>query len=179
MDGDKRGGLAAEIGQGTTPIKVKKFSHFVYEVANVERSVKFWTEVMGFEVTESNEMGIVFLRYGSDHHGIGLIETDAAKSRDPASKPKVQHLALEVENTDVLLAAREFLTHKGVPIVFEGRKGAGGNFGVNFLDPDGNQFEITCDMDQIPADGRVRPSSQWIRAKSLEEAIAKPLPKKW
>lgn len=179
MDGDKRGGLAGEIAQGTTPIKVKKFSHFVYEVANVERSVKFWTEIMGFEITESNEMGIVFLHYGSDHHGIGLIETDAAKNRDPASKPKVQHLALEVDNTDVLLAAREFLKSKGVPIVFEGRKGAGGNFGVNFLDPDGNQFEITCDMDQIPADGRVRPSSQWIRAKTLEDAIAKPLPKKW
>src|SRR5579872_7063653 len=100
MDGDKRAGLAPETGQGTTPIKVKKFSHFVYEVADVARSVKFWTEVMGFQVTESNEIGITFLRYGSDHHGIGLIETDAAKNRDPASKPKVQHLALEVENTD-------------------------------------------------------------------------------
>lgn len=179
MDGDKRGGLTPETEQGTTPIKVKKFSHFVYEVANVERSVKFWTEIMGFQVTENNEIGITFLRYGSDHHGIGLIETEAAKKRDIETMPKVQHLALEVENTDVLLAAREFLKRKGVPIVFEGRKGAGGNYGVNFTDPDGYQFEITCDMDQIGADGRVRPRSQWIRAKTLEDAIAKPLPKKW
>lgn len=179
MDGDKRGGLTAETTSGTTPIKVKKFSHFVYEVANVERSVKFWTEVMGFQITESNEIGITFLRYGSDHHGIGLMETEAAKKRSIETMPKVQHLALEVESTDVLLAARDFLKRKGVPIVFEGRKGAGGNYGINFLDPDGNQFEITCDMDQIGADGRVRPSSQWIRAKTLEDAIAKPLPKKW
>ncbi|HEY3919547.1 MAG TPA: VOC family protein [Stellaceae bacterium] len=179
MDGDKRGGLSPETSQGATPIKVKKFSHFVYEVADVARSVKFWTEVMGFQVTESNEIGITFLRYGSDHHGIGLIETEAAKKRGIETMPKVQHLALEVENTDVLLAARDFLKRNGVKIVFEGRKGAGGNYGINFLDPDGNQFEITCDMDQIGADGRARPSSQWIRAKTLEDAIAKPLPKSW
>ena len=110
---------------------------------------------------------------------IGLVETEAAKKRSIETMPKVQHLALEVENTDVLLAARDFLQRKGVPIVFEGRKGAGGNFGINFLDPDGNQFEITCNMDQIGDDGRARPSSQWIRAKTLEDAIAKPLPKKW
>lgn len=93
MDGDKRGGLTPETEQGTTPIKVKKFSHFVYEVADVGRSVKFWTEIMGFQVTESNEIGITFLRYGSDHHGIGLIETEAAKKRGIETMPKVQHLA--------------------------------------------------------------------------------------
>jgi hypothetical protein len=33
-------------------------------------------------------------------------------------------------------------------------------------------------MDQLGASG-VRPSRQWQRAKTLEEAIAKPLPKSW
>ena len=65
-----------------------------------------------------------------------------------------------------------------MPIVFEGRKGAGSNYGLNFLDPDGNQFELYCDIDQLGASG-VRPSTQWQRAKTLEEAIAKPLPKTW
>ena len=56
MDGDKLGGRsAAAVYQGKTPVKVKKMGHFVYEVADLDRSVKFWTEVMGFEVTESNE----------------------------------------------------------------------------------------------------------------------------
>lgn len=178
MDGDKRGGLSAETGQqGKTPVKVKKIGHFVYEVADIERSVKFWTEVMGFEVTESNELGIVFLHYGADHHGIGLIATDA-KRKGELRASKLQHLALEVENVEALLAARDYLKRNNVKIVFEGRKGAGSNYGLNFLDPDGNQFELYCDMDQLGAAG-VRPSKQWQRAKTLEEAIAKPLPKSW
>ena len=178
MDGDKRGGLGPETSdRGKTPVKVKKIGHFVYEVSDVERSVKFWTEIMGFEVTERNELGIVFLHYGVDHHGIGLIATDA-KRRGELPVSKLQHLALEVENVEALLAAREYLTRNNVPIVFEGRKGAGSNYGLNFLDPDGNQFELYCEMDQLGASG-ARPSSQWRRAKTLEEAIAKPLSKTW
>jgi catechol 2,3-dioxygenase-like lactoylglutathione lyase family enzyme len=178
MDGDTRGGPSPQIYQGKTPVKVKKIGHFVYEVSDIERSVRFWTEVMGFEVTESNELGIVFLHYGSDHHGIGLIATDA-KRRGELPASKLQHLALEVENVEALLAARDYLKRNNVPIVFEGRKGAGSNYGLNFLDPDGNQFELYCDIDQIDASGRIRPSAQWRRAKTLEDAIAKPLPKTW
>ena len=89
-----------------------------------------------------------------------------------SSKPYV------IENVETLLAAREYLKRNNVKIVFEGRKGAGSNYGLNFLDPDGNQFELYCEMDQLGASG-VRPSTQWQRAKTLEEAIAKPLPKSW
>ena len=63
--------------------------------------------------------------------------------------------------------------HKGM------RKGAGCNFAINFLDPDGHQFEIYCDMDQVDASGRLRPQSQYIRVNSLDEAIARPVPKAW
>jgi hypothetical protein len=34
---------------GSSPIKVNKLGHFVYEVSDIERTVKFWKEVMGFE----------------------------------------------------------------------------------------------------------------------------------
>jgi catechol 2,3-dioxygenase-like lactoylglutathione lyase family enzyme len=177
MDGEQRGTVRRESDSGASPIKVKKMGHFVYEVADVARSVKFWTEVMGFQVTESNEIGITFLRYGTDHHGIGLLPREAGASA--ARPPKYQHLAFEVENVDALIAARDYLQRNGVPVVAEGRKGAGSNIGVNFLDPDGNQFELYCDMDQVGESGRIRPRSQWIRADTLEEAIAKPLAKTW
>ena len=178
MDGDKHGGLNSQTYQGITPIKVRKIGHFVYEVADAARSRRFWTEVMGFQETETNEIGITFLRYGADHHGIGLIQSDA-KRRGAAAPSQVQHLALEVENVEALLAARDYLLRNNVPIVFEGRKGAGSNYGINFLDPDGNQFELYCDMDQIDVSGRIRPRSQWVRAKTLDEAIAKPVTKTW
>ncbi len=162
-----------------TPIKVKKLGHLVYEVSDVARSTKFWTEVMGFKVSDTNEYGMVFLRTNADHHGIGL-KPGKAKSRPEARAGlAIEHIALEVENVEALFAARAHLRAHGVPIVWEGRKGAGCNYGVTFLDPDGYQFELYCNMDQIDASGRTRPASQFIRADSLEEAVAKPVPERW
>ena len=177
MDGEQRGGAQRESSGGISPIKVKKLGHFVYEVEDVARSIKFWTEVMGFQVTESNEIGLTFLRYGSDHHGIGLMPRGAGEGG--ARLTRYQHLAFEVENVETLIAARDYLRRNGVPILAEGRKGAGSNLGVNFLDPDGNHFELYCDMDQIGESGRIRPRSQWIRADTLEDALAKPVAKTW
>ena len=45
------------------------------------------------------------------------------------------------------------------------------------MDPDGYLFEIYCDMDQVGADGRTRPPEQFDRVSSLEDAVARPLPK--
>lgn len=49
-----------------TPIKVKKIGHVVFNVSDVERSTRFWTEIMGFKVSDVNERGMVFLRNALD-----------------------------------------------------------------------------------------------------------------
>lgn len=54
--------------QDKTPVGVKKLGHVVFHVSDIERSTRFWTEIMGFEVSDRNERGMVFLRSGSDHH---------------------------------------------------------------------------------------------------------------
>jgi catechol-2,3-dioxygenase len=166
--------------EGTSPIKVNKLGHFVYEVSDVERTVKFWTEVMGFKETDRNEHGMVFFRCGKDHHAIGLKPAPKKQpKRDLKAGLQMEHLAMEVDNVDVLVRAKEYFTKNNIPIVFEGRKGAGCNISINFLDPDGFEFEIYCEMDQIGEDGRLRPSSLFKRRNPLEEAIKDPVPKKW
>ncbi len=171
--------LHPEEYKGTSPIKVKKLGHLIYEVTDVERTVKFWTEMMGFEETERNEHGMVFFRCGADHHSIGLKPAKASRRPNSEQNIKVEHLAFEVENVDVLLKARDFMRENNIPITFEGRKGAGCNIGINFLDPDGYEFEIYCQMDQIDETGRLRPAEQFKRAKGLEEAIANPVQETW
>ena len=165
--------------QGTSPIKVNKLGHFVYEVSDVERTVKFWTEVMGFEETDRNEIGMVFFRCGADHHAIGLTPGKADRLPEAGAALKMQHLALEVDNADVLFKARDYLKANGIPVVFEGRKGAGGNLALHFNDPDGYEFELYCGMDQIGDSGRLRPEEQFHRVKTLEEVVANPLPTSW
>jgi len=167
--------------KGVSPIKAKKLGHFVYEVSDVERTAKFWTEVMGFIETDRNKKGMVFFRCAADHHAIGLRPMKKGKkpARDIAGSLQVEHLAFEVENTEVLKQAKAYLIDNGIPIVFEGRKGAGCNISINFLDPDGYEFEIYCDMDQIGEDGRVRPASLFKPKNPLEEAITDPVTKEW
>lgn len=166
---------------GTSPIKVNKLGHFVYEVTDVERTVKFWTEVMGFIETDRNAKGMVFFRCGADHHAIGLKPMAPGKKpqRDMKGSLQMEHLAFEVDNIEALLKAKAYLHANNIPIVFEGRKGAGCNISINFLDPDGYEFEVYCEMDQIGPDGKLRPESQFKPRNPLEEAIKDPVQKKW
>ena len=88
----------------------------------------------------------------------------------------LNHLAFEVPSMDDLFRIRDWLREHNVAIIFEGRKGPGGNPGVEFLDPDGYTIELYAGMEQIGWDGKSRPSKFWRRAKSLEEAVANPPP---
>jgi len=160
----------------TTPIKVAKLAHLVYEVSDIERTTRFWTEIMGFHISDRNEKGMVFLRHGSDHHSIGLVQVSGRVRPAEGEHLRVSHLAMEVASVEILLEARAFLKQRNVPITFEGRKGPGGNIGLEFEDPDGYGFEIYAGMDQLEADGKSRPQSEWIRVRSIEEALEKPLP---
>jgi len=160
-----------------TPIKSHKVSHVILNVADTERSVKFYTEILGFKVSDRNEFGMVFLRNGTDHHTVGFAPAPEG-AVFPSAKEYVtlNHMALEVDSIEDLIKAREFLKEQGIPIHFEGRRGAGCNVGIEFKDPDGYSIELTCQMDQIPWDGEARPHDQHRRASSLEEAAANPLP---
>lgn len=174
------GGDAGGSGTARTPIQVRKIGHVVYEVSDIERSTRFWTDILGFRVSDRNELGMVFLRCAADHHSLALKPSPGrTRPADDTAGLQVNHFAMEVPSLDNLFAAREFLRKSGVPIVFEGRRGPGCNPGVEFLDPDGYMIEIYCGMDQIGEDGRSRPAEQFRRASSLEEAVANPLPERW
>jgi catechol 2,3-dioxygenase-like lactoylglutathione lyase family enzyme len=158
-----------------TPIRTRKVSHVLLHVSDVERSVKFYTEILGFKESDRNHLGMVFLRNGTDHHTFGLVP--GPKDATVAPKDKYltfHHMALEVASVDELFKAREFLTQQGIEFVFEGRRGAGCNVSLEFHDPDGYMIELTCDMEQIGWNQSARPHSMHRPAKSLEEAVANP-----
>ena len=163
----------------TTPINVRKLGHLVYEVSDIERTTQFWTDILGFKVSDRNEFGMVFLRCAGDHHSIALVPSKKRERPPAGAGLQFHHLAMEVDNLDVLFRARDFLQARGIPIYFEGRRGPGGNIGVEFMDPDGYVFEIYAGMDQVGADGHTRPATQFNRVSSLEDAVAKPLPEHW
>lgn len=157
------------------PFALRKLGHVVLNVTDIEASVRFYTEVLGLRVTDRypDTMvpgGMVFLCISTDHHGIALV--GGASKLDKSS---LNHFAFEVGSPDEVFRARAWLKKHDVPIHFEGRRRAGCQIAVEFTDPDGNNLEIYWGIDQVGTDGRVRPSSEWRQALTLEDAVANPV----
>jgi catechol 2,3-dioxygenase len=158
------------------PFSIGKIGHVVLNVQDVERSARFYTEVLGFQISDvyPEEMvpgGMVFLRCNPDHHGIALV----GSADMPADNIELNHLAFEVASLDDVFRARDHLCRLGVEIDFEGRRRAGCQLAVEFRDPDNHRLEIYWGIDQIGSDGYVRPFAEWKGARSLEDAVTDPV----
>jgi len=155
------------------PFRVTKIGHVVLMSTDLERSVRFYTGMLGFKVSdvypETMMKGrMVFMRCNADHHGVALV--GAAPGASP--QHELHHMAFEVATLDEVFAAREWLRKNNVKIEFEGRRRAGCQVAVEFRDPDGHGLEIFWGLDQVGADGKVRAPEEWRECFTLEEAVA-------
>lgn len=155
--------------------QLRKIGHVVLNVTDLAASERFYTEILGLQVSDRYPPtmvpgGMLFMRVDTDHHGVALVG-----GATPGDKTTLNHFAFEVGSPDEVFRARTWLRKHGVPIVFEGRRRAGCQLAVEFRDPDGNNLEIYWGIDQIGTEGTVRPASEWRQALTLEEAIANPV----
>jgi catechol 2,3-dioxygenase len=155
------------------PFAIRKLGHVVINVADLEKSKRFYTEVLGFQTSDiygARMMpgGMVFLRCNGDHHCLALIG-----GAPPAGEAKrtLHHMAFELATLDEVFRARDHLEKHGATIVYQGRRRAGCQVSVEFLDPDGHHVELYWGLDQIGTDGRVRPAEEWRQTATLEDAV--------
>ena len=158
------------------PFQLGKIGHVALYVADVSRSTKFYTDMLGFEVSDAYEDGMMpggaaFLRCNPDHHGIALFK---ATEQNPVGAG-LHHMAFEVPTLDDVVRARAHLRAHDVPVDFDGRRRAGVQIAVEFRDPDGHRLEIYWGIDQIAPGEQARPADEWKGALSLEAAIADPV----
>lgn len=159
------------------PFSVTKLGHVVVRVSDLARSTGFYTQVLGFRVSDvyPEDMmpgGMVFLRCNGDHHCLALVGTPP----EEVERGGLHHFAFEVPTLDDVFRARAHLRRHGATIDFEGRRRAGCQVAVEFRDPDGHRLELYWGVDQVGSDGRSRPAAEWDSRRTLEEAVAHPPP---
>lgn len=156
------------------PFKVQKLGHAVVYVADLDRARRFYTDVLGFKVSDAYPEGMmpggmVFLRCNGDHHCLALV--GGRDAGDKAGPKSLHHLAFELATLDEVFRARDHLKAHGATLVYEGRRRAGCQISVEFLDPDGHHLELYWGVDQIGSDDRARSAEEWRQTMTLEDAV--------
>lgn len=117
-------------------MKVQGFNHLTLKVNRLDRSISFYTEILGMNLRHRGNTD-AYLEWGSawicllEKPNYGMIEEE---------RVGVDHVAFSIDEFGFHDAVHKLQGHK-VPIV-RGPIERGGGWAVNFLDPDGIQFEL-------------------------------------
>ena len=124
----------------TTPgLGLKRLQHIVLWVSNVERSTRFYCDVLGFEVRHRYP-NAVFLAIpgGGDDHNLGLFQQPGLRPPDEGVA-RMYHAAWEVAELTDLARARQRLIETRALV---GQSDHGVSLSLYAKDPDGLEFEL-------------------------------------
>lgn len=129
-----------------------RIGHVHLKVANLDRALSFYRDVLGFEVTQRVGSEAAFLSAGGYHHHIGLNTWESAGgSPPPPGTTGLYHTAiLYLTRTDLGDALRRVLA---AGIALDGASDHGVSEALYLRDPDQNGVELYRD----------RPKAEWPR----------------
>jgi catechol 2,3-dioxygenase len=153
-----------------------RIGHVHLKVADLDRALGFYSDVLGFEVTQRYGTQAVFLSAGGYHHHIGLNTWESAGgSPPPPGTTGLYHLAILYPTRAELADALRRLIKANIEL--EGASDHGVSEALYLRDPDGNGVELYWDRgeDQWPRtpEGGV---NMFTRRLDLEDLL-KELPK--
>ena len=135
---ERQGENAADTGR--RPIK---FQHTTIGTSDVSRVVNFYTEVIGFRISDQLQDGkFCWLRSDKDHHTLAVVFT--GKGGD------IDHYSYDLAEWEDFKSWCDRLTELNVDVAWgPGRHGPGNNLFVFFDDPAGNHIELSAEMEKF------------------------------
>jgi len=131
-----------------------RIGHVHLKVADLERALRFYRDVLGFEITQRFGNSAAFLSAGGYHHHIALNTWESLGGRPPAQGTTgLYHLAILYPDRATLGDALRRLQTAGIPL--DGATDHGVSEALYLHDPDGNGVELYRD----------RPPGEWPRDK--------------
>ncbi len=133
-----------------------RIGHVHLKVADLERSLRFYCGVLGFELTQRYGTQAAFVSAGGYHHHIGLNTWESLGGGPPApGTTGLFHVAILYPDRRTLADALQRLIKAHVPL--DGAADHGVSEALYLRDPDGNGVELYWDRPQEewprPADG--------------------------
>ena len=147
-----------------------RWSHAVLFVRNMDEMLDFYTNVLGFQVTDrgrvpgSDDSEVVFMsQVDTDHHQLAF----AAGNRDESPPNSVHHFAFRVGSLDDVKLLDRRLAEDGrveniLPLTH------GNAWSIYFSDPEGNAIEVFCDT---PWHVQQPQGMGWDRSKTNDEIL--------
>lgn len=129
-----------------------RIGHVHLKVADLDRALAFYTDVLGFELMQRFGNQAAFISAGGYHHHIGLNTWESKGGRPPApGTTGLYHLAIVYPGRAELADGLHRLIAAGIPL--DGASDHGVSEALYLHDPDGNGIELYWD----------RPEAQWPR----------------
>jgi catechol 2,3-dioxygenase len=137
-----------------------RMGHVHLKVADIDRALAFYRDVLGFEVTQRMGSQAAFISAGGYHHHIGLNTWESRGGGPPQSGTTgLYHLAILYPTRAALADALRRLIAAKIPL--EGASDHGVSEALYLRDPDDNGVELYWD----------RPQEQWPRKRDGELAM--------
>ena len=119
--------------------------HVHLKVSDLDRSLAFYRDVLGFEVTARYGRQAAFLSAGGYHHHLGLNTWESlGASAPPKRATGLYHFAVRYPDRRSLAIALKRLMDAGVPL--QGAADHAVSHSLYLADPDGNGIELTYDV---------------------------------
>jgi len=122
-------------------LNILKLGHVAYRVRDVQKVVKFYTEKLGFRVSDWRGDYFVFMRCSTDHHTLNFLVDETTQ---------LHHIAFEVVDWAEIRKACDYLAHNKVQLAWgPGRHIIGHNVAIYHVNQDRVRVEIFTEMDQM------------------------------
>lgn len=121
--------------------------HVHLKVADMERAIGFYRDVLGFDLVQRMGAGAAFLSAGGYHHHLGLNTWESeGGSPPPPGSTGLYHVAIRYPDRATLAEALRRLRSAGIHL--EGAADHGVSEALYLRDPDGNGVELYRDRDR-------------------------------
>ena len=131
-----------------------RLQHVVFATKKLASNIKFYTEILGFRISdivrkeETGDYTACFLRCDEMHHSIAFFK---------APEKKLDHFANEANSWNDIRDWGDHFSEHGVEIIWgAGRHGAGNNLFIFVKDPDGNNIEISAELEKFSYEQKPR-----------------------